>query len=300
MLEETGLAEYRRLAEEEWASLPEIGPGADRRECYGSRSRLARIMETLARQGGGPEALVAVKSKDLSDARAYLEIAQIYKKAGDRDKALGWAERGMRAFPESPDPELRDFLAKEYHNRRRHGEAMELIWTAFAEAPHLANYQKLKAHAIWAGAWSRWRERALEFLREDIARKRKESGKARHRWSSTPDHSRLVEVYLWENKAENAWREAQEGGWSEGLWLRLAAEREEEHPEDAVPIYQHRAERLIEQTNKGAYVEACEYLVKVHELMGRLGREPEFAAYLEEIRKKHRRKRNLMKLLDGM
>ncbi len=43
---------------------------------------------------------MAVESKDLSRPEAYLRIAQIYREAGDADKALEWAEEGMWVFPD--------------------------------------------------------------------------------------------------------------------------------------------------------------------------------------------------------
>ncbi len=53
-------------------------------------------METRARQSGNTEALVAVKARDLSHPYAYLEIAEIYRRAHKRDswreaQALGYA-----------------------------------------------------------------------------------------------------------------------------------------------------------------------------------------------------------------
>ena len=102
---------------------------------------------------------------------AYLEIAQLYKQQGDDEKALEWAEEGAWVFPDGGHPDLRRFLADEYHERGRHEEAMDFAWKEFAEVPRLLVYQELKDHADRAGAWERWRSKALDFLREDIARK---------------------------------------------------------------------------------------------------------------------------------
>jgi uncharacterized Zn finger protein len=109
-----------------------------------------------------------------------------------------------------------------------------------------------------------------------------------------------VRVFLWEGEVEAAWREAKEGGCSNELWLELAARREEDHAEDSLSIYEARIEPLIEQTNNAAYQKAYELLLKVRALMQRLGREQEFDEYLELLRMEYKRKRNFMKLLDGM
>ena len=94
VLGNNGLAEYDRLAKEEWAGVPALGPGREDMPRYnGKRERLTCMMEALAYRSGDVEGLVAIKSKDLSNSLAYLEIAQIYKQAGD-EKALEWAEEG--------------------------------------------------------------------------------------------------------------------------------------------------------------------------------------------------------------
>jgi uncharacterized Zn finger protein len=299
VLGEKGFAEYRRLAEKEWAGVPALGPDPENRpRYYGKRERLADIMQALAYRSGDVESLVAVKSKDLSNSFAYLEIARIYREAGDDEKALEWAEEGAWVFPGRGHSDLCRFLADEYHDRGRHEEAMDLIWTGFAQVPRLDAYEELKAHADRAGTWERWRRKALDFVREDIVKKKGESGAS---YLSFPaDYSALVEILLWEGNVEDAWREAKEGGCSDRLWLDLAARREEDHPEDSLAIYQERIEPLVNRTNNKAYRKAYELLLKVRTLMRRLGREAEFEEYVELLRLEYKRKRNFMKLLDGM
>ena len=138
-----GLAEYRRLAEAEWTHLPALVPGDNNHDSFGSRFRITSIMESLARQSGDLEALVAVKRHDLAHPYSFLEIAEIYRQAGKHDQALDWAERGMHAFPQV-DSRLSGFLANEYHRRGRHAEAMDLIWAQFIETPRLDTYQNSK------------------------------------------------------------------------------------------------------------------------------------------------------------
>ncbi|MBI4481544.1 MAG: SWIM zinc finger family protein [Acidobacteria bacterium] len=293
-----GLAVYRKLAEAEWAKVPALGPGRDDPNKYGRRFRITHIMETLARESGDVEALVAIKSRDLSAPYAYLQIAEVYKQARKHDKALEWAERGVKAFPERTDSRLRLFLADEYHRRDRHDEAMALIWAEFSGAPSLEQYRNLKVHAGQVGQWQAWREKALGFVRETIAKAKRENRKDRWGWSRRTDHRELVSIFLWEKDVDAAWREAQEGGCSNSLWMELAARREKDHPEDALPVYQNQVEPTVNQKNNEAYREAIGLLRKVRGLMVRLGRESDFGPYLESVRAAHRPKRNFMKLLD--
>ncbi len=299
ILGKKGLAEYRRLAEAEWARLPPLPPGQRAAEGAHRPWQITQIMETMARQAGDIEALVRIKSRDLSYAYSYLQIAEIYKKARRHDLALEWAERGVKAFPERTDSRLRDFLAEEYHRRNRHEEAMAPIWAQFTDVPGLELYKKLKSHADRTGQWAGWRERALALLRDHVARAKAAARPSVWRWSPPVDHSLLVEIFLWEKDTDAAWQEARQGGCSGSLWLELAARLEQDRPEDALAIYQAQIEPTVEQKGEVAYQAAVRLLRKVSALMSRIRQGSEFATYLESTRAAHKPKRNFIKLLDA-
>jgi uncharacterized Zn finger protein len=294
-----GLAAYRRRAEAVWASVPEIMPGQKDPAAFGKNYRIKNIMEALARLSGDVELLVAVKARDLSHAYAFLQIAEIYREAGRPDQALDWAEKGIKAFPQRTDSRLREFLADEYHRRRRHDEAMELVWKIFAEGESLEHYRTLKQHADRVRQWPAWRAKALEFIRAEIVREKKEQAQKRQAWGWIPapvDHSLLVQIFLWEKDLEAAWREAQSGGCHDGLWMELARLREGRFPGDVVPVYQRQVELLVNQKSSASYREAARLLGKVRDLMTKLGQADQFRGYLAAVRATHKPKRNFIKL----
>lgn len=293
-----GLKEYRRLAEAEWAKVPPKTAKSERGDSM-QHFRITHIMESLARAAGEIEELVAVMSRDLSSAYDYLKIARVYLEAGQRDKALVWAEKGLKAFPRLTDRRLREFAAEEYHRLKRHDDAMKLVWAEFSERPFLETYLILEVHARQASAWPEWRERALDEIRQRILKARESSkGQIRDRWARQDDHSVLVEIFLHEGDLEAAWREAQEGGCSERLWLRLAECREQSHPEDAAPIYLRHAEEAVAGERGSRYEDAVELLVKAAAAMKRADRSVNFERQLEALRLKYKIKRNFIKLLD--
>jgi uncharacterized Zn finger protein len=237
---------------------------------------------------GGPK-------RDLSHASNFATIAETYREAGQNDLALEWAEMGLRAFPERTDSRLRGFVADEYHRRGRHTDAMDLAWTEFRERPDLERYKNLRRHADRAKSWSTWRERALAAIRQEVATQTREHGRSQR--AGHADRSILVEIYLWESDLEAAWKEAQTGGCSEGLWVVLADERGKEYPEDAMPIYQRHVELTLRHAHNDAYADAVRLLKRVGQLMARMGRQQDFARYVESVRATHTRKRNFMRLL---
>lgn len=297
-LGEAGLRAVRALAEKEWKNVPVRGPADNESRPRTSYYRITSIMEALARAANDTDALVAIKSRDLSVPYHYLEIAEILAAAGRRDPALDWAERGHRAFPARPDSRLVEFLADEYARRDRHDEAIALAWDHFLHRPMLDAYRHLHKIAQRADAWNPWRTKALTWLREDFLKAQKRD---RNRWSSTPGgHSLLVEIFLWENDSDAALAEAKAGGCTESLWFKIARARERDHPADAAEIYRARLDDIVDRKNNDAYDEAAALVNKIRDLMQRTTQEKEFADWIETVRIKHKAKRNFMQRLEKM
>jgi uncharacterized Zn finger protein len=288
-----GMRRYRELAEGEWSKVKPLQPGDDTRDKYGSRFRITHIMENLASQDGDIDALVAVKSRDLSSSYEYFKIAEVYRQAHKGDEAFEWAEKGIQIFGEDADSRLQDLLADLYHRRKRHDEAMSLVWSQFERRPGLAAFQHLKKHADRCKQWRVWRERALEQVHAEIAEQPK--GGTR---SGKPDHSLLVEIHLWEGDTEAAWQAANAGSCGEALWLQLAGLREKTHPRDAIMVYRMLIGPIVERTNNQAYAEAAGLVRRLKRLMEKLDEDGKFRQYLTQLRTEYKRKRNFMKLLE--
>jgi len=300
VLGKKGLKVYQVLAEKEWAKLSSLKAGDDRHSFDGNRFRITSIMEQLASQTGDIEKLVEVKTKDLSFAYSYLQIAEIYKKDSKAEKALEWAEKGVKAFPKRTDSRLREFLANEYHKRKRHDDAMQIIWAEFADDARFEEYKLLKDHAERAGgveAWKHWREKALQLIRKGIADSNR-AAKGRHLLWNANDRSELVKIFLWEKDIDAAWAEAEDGGCHESLWRELAAKREANHPEDALAVYQSLVEPQIKQMNNDAYRNAAALVKKIALLFKQLGREEAWNHYRNTLCETHKRKRNFMVLIE--
>jgi tetratricopeptide (TPR) repeat protein len=285
-LGETGMTVYRRLAEAEWETIPGLGPGDDRYDAgFDKRFRITAVMEELARLSRDLEALVQVKARDLSTAYDFLEIAEIYLEAGDHNGALTWAERGVAAFPPDRDLRLRDLVAREYQRLARDREAVAVIWEAYEAWPGLEAYSRLKGIGEPAGVWPDTRERALARLRQVT--------------ETRQDPSELVRVLLWDGDVQTAWEEARRGGCARGLWFELAAALERDSPDAALEIYEVQLRATFGPRGIDGYDEVVELMRKIQRLMQRLGRGAEFAELAGAVRAEHRRKRNLIKLLDA-
>lgn len=291
-----GLRRYRELAETEWRKLKP----RDAKDSYDAhRSRITRIMERLAEASGNVEELVAIKSRDLSSSYHYLGIAEIWTKAKQHDKALEWAERGLKAFPERPDNRLRDFLVVAYLKRKHNDEALQLTWIQFEERPILEHYKKLHNVAGKLGLWPEQRNRALAWVAEVIAREANTTS----RWKpkpSVPNTSLRVEIALWENDFDAAWESVHEGICDRSLLIALAGKLESSRPDGAISLYRRVVPPIVEQTNNAAYEEAIKLIRKVGGLMKAQNQSRPFGDYLAELRVQFKPKRNFIKLLDGV
>ena len=82
------------------------------------------------------------------------------------------------------------------------------------------------------------------------------------------------------------------------LWLELARLREQDHPCEAIPIWQSDVERVIEVKNNHACAEAVATIARIRTLMVAAGQEEAFPPYTAQLRARHKAKRNLVKLFD--
>ncbi len=296
----SGLRRYRDLAEAEWAGIPPLGPGDDDPERYGRRFCIAQMMESLARVGGDLDELVAVKQRDLSSSYAFLEIGKACRSAGENERALAWAEKGLAAFGDKAHPALKSLLVELYLEAGRHDDAMSLIWSQFEQEPGLAAYVKLKDATERQDSWADWRQRGLDYIREKIQESKQNRPRTRWQFSPWSDHSLLVEIFFWENDMEAAWQEACDGGCTENLWLRLARFREKDHPRDAIAVYQRQVGPTIGRTNNKAYAEAIVLIRRIENLMNGSGDRDDFLQYLATLRTDFKRKRNFIQMLDEL
>jgi uncharacterized Zn finger protein len=293
-LGERGLVFYRKLAEGGWRESKRAW------EPYSPAKRArAEAMANNAALLAVDPALMAEISPDGPDSPwLYYHCANRCLEASLSDKAVAWAELGVKAFPDRPYEALHRILADEYVRRGQTTEALNQVWATFTCVPAMENYTRLEKLAKKAGQAAVWRDEALEYVKERAARSPKpapgdESENERLRCGSL-----IVEILLKEKDVDAAWREAQTGGCYEGTWIKLARVREEKHPADAIRVYQQFAERVVQGGGDDGYRAAVRYLRRAADIIARLGQSGNFREYLRGYRERNKRKKRLLWLLD--
>ena len=109
----------------------------------------------------------------------------------------------------------------------------------------------------------------------------------------------LVELCLWENDVDAAWRESEALGCNADLLMQLARLREGAHPTDAIRVYQNEIARVLLTTEKRAYRTAVRLLRKVKRAMKRAERATEFPPYVAGLRATHKRRPSFVAMLEA-
>lgn len=298
VLGQAGQARYAELVEAQWSTLPPLTAAQGYRQNWDAqRNRLERAMTELARQRGDIDALVAIKSRDLSAPYHYLRIAEQLKEHQRFDEALAWVEKGIAAFPK--DPRIDDLLtfAIEEQQRRNDPDAVEkLAWQCFEQRPNSEAFFLLLKTAKQLGRLDSLRTQALKFLEEKMSREEK-SGQKASAWMPCTRNT-LLEIHLAEKNAEAMWSTLKGGPTNTMHWTKCAAMRGKTHPQDAIELYFKLLPMKIEDSGyKARYEDAFNIVQAIGKLRAAQGKSVEFMNELARIRLEYKAKRNFIKLL---
>ena len=282
VLGEEGLAEYRRLATAAWEKLStRVAHAKEKYEYSSDYGSLMSILDFFAERDGDTDARIALRTKDLSSAWRYFQIAEFCVSQDREEEALKRAEEGLWLFEDERVDERLLFLAVELLSKSGwKADAEAHLCRAFEKSPNLDLYKRLSKFGGKAA-----RERAVTFLENRIA---KEQGS---RWHYPADL--LVQVLMQEKKFDEAWGTVRQRCASLGVKEALAMASEVAHPREALEVYAERVNQLADAGNNHAYEEAARLMAR----MAALRSKTEQAAYIVEIKARFGRKRNFMKLL---
>ncbi|OLZ67484.1 hypothetical protein AV521_24295 [Streptomyces sp. IMTB 2501] len=249
------------------------------------------VMERLAKADGDVDGWGAVHAAVLApDGSTHLAVARERDTAGRPDEALRWAERGREETPDdvTPDIALIDCLCDRYARANRLRGAVALRRVQFAARRSPIAYQRLRTAARTVGCRQAEREQPLVLLRAD-------AGQRQRSWYGGPV---LVDALLDDGDVDAAWGSAAETRAHDRQWLALADRTRAVRPADALGVYRRLAGPLMKQTGNAVYEQLTGPLLSMRDCHHRLGTDDEFTAYLAAPRAGHKRKRNLMRLLD--
>jgi tetratricopeptide (TPR) repeat protein len=277
-----GLAEYRRLAMEAWQRLPVRNPRKEGfSESDGLRRQLARILDIFAEREGDVDFRIALRAKDLSSPGSYHQFASFCLSQGRTDEALRRVEEALWLFEDArPNHGLVCLAADLLVKAGRSDDALGHLWRAFERIPSRELYAQLRA-AGGDGIQGRIVQSLERWLAKEPAP------------GLTIAADLLVEALLAGERRDEAWAAAHRHRMRPGVLEKLAAATEVTHPREAEAVYADAVETRALQGGEQAYAEAAALVAR----LARLRSEAEQTSYLADLRQRHGRRRNLMKLL---
>jgi uncharacterized Zn finger protein len=282
VLGERGLAEYRRLAAEAWSRVPaRTGHRSGENDTSIDRLHLLPILDFFAEREGDVQARIDLRARDLSSQWSYLQLAEFCQQQGRDEEALRHAEEGLWVFEDGRGDERLVFFAVDLLSktgRKRDAEAH--LWRTWEKAPSLELYKRLRKLGGKASG-----ERAVERLEVRLLEDK------RTRWNFSADL--LIRILTLEKQFDAAWAAVRQHGAAMGEKDTLARASEATHPREALETYAGRIEELANAGGNPAYAMAAELV----EHIAKFRSAAEHAAYLDDLKQRHGRKRNFMKLL---
>jgi hypothetical protein len=281
-LGERGLAEVARLTEERRVATDP--------ESWTATWGIKDLREQLAAVSGDADAHVAVLAEDLRAAYRYGEIANVLCVAGRAADAEQWARKGLAEYPAGYQTDkLRDQLADLLLDDNRGAEAVAVHREIFEQRALRQDYTNLRTTARQAGQWDSLAGWALDLMRDRVRADSRHAGD-------------LITVLVDEDLDDEAWATAiaHSRQVHASQWYSLVELREIDHPADVIVPYQDLIEiRMGDTGDKYRYPRAIKTIKRLGEAYYRAGDGTGFAAYLEHLRVRHKRKTSFITKLDA-
>jgi hypothetical protein len=280
-LGDRGVAEVARLTEERSAAADP--------DSWSAQWGVKNLREQLAAVSGDVDAHVAVLAENLRGAYRYSDIVEVLRAAGRDDDAEQWARNGLAEHPSGHQTDrLRDQLVDLLLDTGKGKDAVAVCRETYERRTIHRDYLKLRHAAQQAGDWAELADWALNLLR-DRAR------------TDQRYVTELISVLLHEDLLDEAWATAMANPnqLPESQWFKLIDLWEKDHPADVIRPYGDLIEIGLERaSDKYRYPKAIKAIKRLQDIYRRADDEPGFAAYLADLRQRHRRKTSFIAKLD--
>ena len=244
-------------------------------ECY-ARERLA-ILE------GDVDAIVKLLGGDQTTPYQFIRVAGAMAELGLDEQVLAWSTRGIAQTSGWQVAQLYDLACGVHARREQPIEVLALRRSQHERMPSTSTYRALRTAAEALEVWPVERDAARATLQRT-------------------DPRAFVDALLDDADVDLAWSTAVAAGPQDtlgfNLWLRLAENRERDHPADAIPVYQRLTEEVLQRADRRAYRSAAWILQRAQAAAAAAGKTDEFGEYLTHLREQHRRRPTLIGILD--
>lgn len=268
-------------------------------------------------RAGRKEEIVPLCESEAKKTGSYNRLVKELMDAGRHKEAEAWIAEGIDVTKD-----ILPGIAAGLKKKLLKIQTLEKNWPAvvsmqvdlFIQNPSCKTYLGCKTAALKINVWPQVSKCLLLYL---------ESG--RLPWQQTewpllvPQHDvsmgrvgrkfplldDLIDIAIMEKRPEQVLHWYEQIQKEQTLWCAVdedavAAAIETHAPQQAVSIWQSKAEQLIEQLKPSAYQEAVKYLRKAGAIMKKEKMEDQWRDYLNSLRTEHYPKRRLLEMIDGL
>jgi uncharacterized Zn finger protein len=285
VLGDDGRAAFFSHARSRLDALPALPFGADFDEKY-PYLQLTGILADQARAADDREALIELDRRTCTDALDCYRIASQYLDLEDSDRASEWLDKGDAAAQDR----TRDYALRVavHCARKEWGKATEAQREEFTRSPHIGQYRRLEELAARAGRGEQTKEDAIHYLR---------SGLSKDRWHASTCALTLAAILYADGVAAEAAALVDAHARNAEDLIQAAGWFGEHDPGQACKFVLRAVEGHIERKSNASYRRAVDLLIEKRALFDRAG-EARFKEVVDELRQRHKAKRNLQALLN--
>jgi len=281
------------------------------------RDRLSNWIIHALEQSGRKEEIIPLCEAEAKVTMSYDRLVARLIKARKLTEAEQWIREGIRTLG-NDQPGIVNSLRKKYQEIR----VIEGNWPVvaaidveeFVRSPSMVGYLDCRKVCDRVGIWKDVRKLLLTFLEKgnfpwisdgwpltETGLERLKIGQK----SRSPRLDLLMAIAIEEQEPDQVlyWFDQipKSGiGWREVTDDDVAEAVKSYAPDRAVDIWKKGAEELIAEVKPRAYGEAAMLLRKARSIESLQGKQAQWDQYISELRIKHRPKRKLMEILDGL
>lgn len=222
---------------------------------------------------GDDESFFNLAESKMLEADDYIILARKLVKLGRIDEAIEKCEHGLR---KDKDKELLEMLVELYRQKNDHKKELNAMEQLFQLEPDDELFKNIRRLAERIGEWNECKERMINVLR------------------AKGYHDLLSALYMEDKNYDSLIKLAYDKECDREARERIAKFLVEEHPAESMNLYRMVISEAIMEMENHAYRKAAKLLANLRKLYLAQDKRDEWISYIEEIKKKHKTKRNFV------
>ncbi|WP_422137821.1 SWIM zinc finger family protein [Endozoicomonas sp. ALC020] len=277
---------FLEIARARWDELPRLKSDNWRdRLIY---DRLLSVLQVEPELENDYKTLIQLYKKIAMTEKDYLVIARCYLELDEHDEVHNYLDRARQSSRFGESAEIHELQQLLLLKTGRSSEALQDVWEQFKESPTLSTFEYLQELSQDLNSQQDWRQKAIDWMKERVV---STQGYLHHRVLNT-----LMMTFLAESDLESAWQLVTDAEPDVALLFELRKHFRQDG-ERSFALYGKLVEACLQKKTNNSYKEAVELMAECQQILTGLNQQQAFSHWFEELREKHKAKRNFIRFL---